>query len=1017
MKREGLIGALFVFLLAAPSVAFSQVADSGLLPPLEWRSIGPDRGGRSIAVAGHRDRPFEYYFGATGGGLFKTTDGGASWFPVTDGQVRSASVGAVAVAESNPEVVYIGMGEVQFRGNVLQGDGVYRSVDGGVTWTHVGLAETQTISRIRIDPNDPDRVFVAALGHAFGPNEERGVFRTTDGGESWEKILYENEKTGAADLVMDPNDPQVLYASLWEVYRKPWKLWSGGEGSGLFKSVDGGESWTELTGNPGFPGGVLGKITVTVSGADSQRVWANVEADEGGLYMSDDGGESWALINNHRDLWQRAFYFLRIEADPVDRNTIYIMNFRLMKSTDAGRTLRTIPETHADHQDLWIDPDNPLRMINGNDGGGVITVNGGETWTGMKYPTAQIYRLGTTVDFPYHACGAQQDNSTVCVSSEEGHLQNPRGVSTQWMYGVGGGENGYVAPHPTNPDIFYSGATNTLSRYDRGTGLSYDIQPYPRIVMGEPAKDMPERWNWNYPIVISRTDPDVLYVGSQHLWRTEDEGETWARISPDLTRAEPETMEDSGGPIVFDQDGPEIYATIYSVTPSPHDGETIWTGSDDGLVHITRDGGTEWRDVTPPDMLEHTRVTIIEASPHRPGSAYVAGIRYEMDDRTPYAWRTSDYGESWTKIVSGMRSDDFVRVVREDPNREGQLYAGAEHGVYISFDNGANWRSLSFNLPDVPVTGLEVKERDLVISTHGRSFWVLDDIETLRQVDADFVTTEPHLFDPADAYRRSVRAVIDYYVPGPNQQVRIDILDARGQHVRTLFEGTRGEGIHRQRWNLRYEGAVSFEGIVLEGGNPAVGPWAPPGQYQARLTIDGEEELRSFSVFRDPRLTDVTDQDLQAQFELASAIRDQESAANKHVLLIRDLRDQVEASVGASRDSEIRAIAQRFTDQISVIEAELYQVRNQSPKDKIAFPIKLNDRLTGLRNRLERGDSAPSDAYRRTFQELSVQLAVQLENLKQSLHEDLPRLNEQLSEAGLRTVVVKDISNTGTHGR
>ena len=1006
MKRGRLVGLLFVFLLAMPSFSLSRVDESTLLPPLQWRSIGPDRGGRSIAVAGHRDRPFEYYFGAVGGGLFKTIDGGASWLPVTDGQLRSASVGAVAVAESDPDVVFIGMGESQLRGNVLQGDGVYRSGNGGRSWTHLGLSETQAISRIRVHPGDPDRVYVAALGHPFGPNAERGVFRSTDGGRNWDKVLYRNDRTGAVDLVLDPNDPQVLYASLWEVYRRPWRLWSGGEGSGLFKSTDGGESWTELTGNRGFPQGVLGKIAITVSGADSRRVWANVEAEEGGLYMSDDGGESWTLVNDHRDLWQRAFYFLRIQADPVDRNTIYILNFRLMKSTDAGRTLETVPETHADHHDLWIDPDDPSRMINGNDGGGVVSVNGGETWTDMRYPTAQIYRLATTSDFPYHACGAQQDNSTVCVSSERGHFRNPRGVSTEWMYSVGGGESGYVAPHPTDPDIFYAGATNALTRYDRKTGLSHDIQPYPRIVMGEPARDLPERWNWTYPIALSPTNPDVLLVGSQHVWKTTDEGETWAKISPDLTRADPTTMEDSGGPIVFDQDGPEIYPTIYTIAPSAYNDETIWVGSDDGLVHVTKSGGAVWRDVTPPDMPEHTRITVIEASPHRPASAYVAGIRYEMDDRAPYAWRTDDYGDSWTKIVDGIRGDDFVRVVREDPQREGLLYAGTEHGVYVSFDNGALWSSLSFNLPDVPVTGLVVEERDLVISTHGRSFWVLDDIDTLRQIEADLLTTESHLFEPADAFRRSVPAVIDYYVGGPSRHVRIDVLNAESRLVRTLFEGTRGEGTHRQTWNLRYPGAVTFEGIVLEGGNPAVGPWAPPGRYRVRLSIDGREQVHSFNVRRDPRLTGVTDADLLAQFELARAIRDQESAANGSVLMIRDLTSQIHASVGGRDDPRLQASARSFITRIAAVEGELYQVRNQSPKDKIAFPIKLNDRLTGLRTRLERGDVRPTEAYHLVFEELSAQLAFQLNLLDEVVREDLPRLNEELVRAGLPTVVV-----------
>ncbi|MBT4914776.1 MAG: glycosyl hydrolase [Gemmatimonadales bacterium] len=1002
-------------LLAAPAAAQSAPGQAALMPPLEWRSIGPDRGGRSIAVAGHSDRPFEYYFGATGGGLFKTTDGGTSWSPVTDGQIRSGSVGAVTVAESNPDVVYIGMGEVQLRANVLQGDGVYRSDDGGRNWRHVGLENTQAIGRIRVHPTDPERAFVAALGHPFGPSADRGVFRTTDGGRTWDKVLFRNDRTGAVDLVMDPHDPDVLYATLWEVHRKPWQLWSGGEGSGIFKTTDGGDTWSELTDNPGFPArsvgspaGVLGKIAITVSGADSQRIWANVEAEAGGLYMSDDGGSSWTLVNAHRDIWQRAFYFQRIQADPVDRNTIYILNFRLMKSTDAGRTLESVRETHADHHDIWIDPGNPLRMINGNDGGGVVSVNGGRTWTGMKYPTAQIYRLATTTDFPYHACGAQQDNSTVCVSSEEGHLQNPRGVSTEWMYSVGGGESGYVAPRPTDPSVFYAGATNALTRYDRNTGLVRDIQPHPRIVMGEPARDMPERWNWTYPIAVSLAEPAALYVGSQHLWKSTDEGESWLRISPDLTRAEPETMGDSGGPVVKDQDGPEIYATLYALAPSPHDQATIWTGSDDGLVHITRDSGESWSDVTPPDMPAHTRVMSIDVSPHDGSTAYVAGIRYEMDDRSPYAWRTNDYGTSWTKIVDGIAPGDFVRVLREDPNRKGLLYAGTEHGVYVSFDDGAHWADLSYDMPDTPITGLTVQQRDLVISTHGRSFWVLDDIETLRQIDTGLETADTHLFNPADAIRRSVPAVIDYYVTDSDQQVRLDVFDAEGELVRTLFEGRRGEGTHRETWNLRHRGAVTFDGIVLEGGNPARGPWSPPGRYQARLTVGDDVHVASFGVHRDPRLTGVTDADLVGQFRLASRIRDAESQANGSILLIRDLKGQIQASVARSEDQQLKASAERFVDDIGRVEAQLYQVRNQSPKDKIAFPIRLNDRLTGLRSRLERGDAAPTAAYRDVFEELAAELDGHMRVLHDLISEDLTRLNDEFTRAGLPKMVVRD---------
>ena len=1008
MIRQRLICATLFAVLASPASPQSAVDEAVLMPPLEWRSIGPDRGGRSIAVAGHSDRPFEYYFGATGGGLFKTTDGGSSWFPVTDGQIGSASVGAVTVAESNPDVVYIGMGEVQLRANVLQGDGLYRSDDGGQTWRHLGLEDTHAIGRIRVHPTDPERAYVAALGHPFGPSPDRGVFRTTDGGGTWEKVLFLDDRTGAVDLVMDPNDPDVLYATLWEVYRRPWQLWSGGNGSGIFKTTDGGENWSELTGAPGFPSGVLGKMTVTVSGADSERVWANVEAEEGGLYISDDGGLSWALVNAHRDIWQRAFYFQRIQADPVDRNTIYILNFQLMKSTDSGRTLESVRETHADHHDLWIDPTNPRRMIDANDGGGVVSVNGGRTWTKMQYPTAQIYRLATTTDFPYHACGAQQDNSTVCVSSEPGHLSNPRGVSTEWMYSVGGGESGYVAPHPTDPNIFYAGATNALTRYDRGTGIVRDIQPYPRIVMGEPARDMPERWNWTYPIAVSSAAPDALYVGSQHLWQSSDEGASWRRISPDLTRAEPETMGDSGGPIVKDQDGPEIYSTLYSIAPSPHDTATIWTGSDDGFVHITRNSGESWRNVTPPDMLAHTRVMTIDVSQHDAATAYVAGIRYEMDDRSPYVWKTNDYGESWMRIVDGITQDDFVRVIREDPYRLGLLYAGTEHGVYISFDDGANWTTLSYNLPDTPVTGLAVKDRDLVISTHGRSFWVLDDIETLRQIRADVAMADAHIFDPADAIRRSIPAVIDYYVSGSDRKVRLDVLDAEGAFVRTLFEGTRDEGTYRATWNLRYPGAVTFDGIVLEGGNPAIGPWSPPGHYEARLTVDGLVQVAQFDVQRDPRLSGVTDADLVAQFDLALEIRDAESKANGNVLLIRDLRTQLQASVRQSDDPQLIESAERFMGDISELEAELYQVRNQSPKDKIAFPIRLNDRLTGLRNRLEQGDAAPTAAYRAVYAELSADLDGTMRALELLLTEDLLRLNTELTRAGVPRVVVRN---------
>ncbi|MBH15854.1 MAG: glycosyl hydrolase [Gemmatimonadetes bacterium] len=994
-----------ILLIVPPLFLALDSPPKDLFPPLEWRSIGPNRGGRSIAVAGHKNRPNEYYFGATGGGLWKTEDSGSSWNPVTDGHLGSSSIGAIAVSSSNPDMVYVGMGEGQLRANVLQGDGIYKSSDAGNTWTHIGLAETQTITRIRVHPSDPETLYVAALGSPFSSNPHRGIFRTSNGGETWEKILYQDEKSGAIDLAVDPNNPDILYATLWQVYRRPWKLWSGGAGSGIFKSTDGGASWVDLTENPGFPRGPLGKITVTVSGSDSQRIWANVEANRGGLYLSTNAGSSWTLINDHRDLWQRAFYFQRIEADPIDANTIYVLNFELLKSTDSGKTFTPITGTHSDHHDLWIDPDDPSRMINANDGGGVITVNGGKTWTHMRYPTAQIYRLATTADFPYHACGAQQDNTTVCVASEGNHLRNPRGPSEDWMYAVGGGESGYVAPHPLNPDIFFGGATNTLTKYNRKTGLTVDIQPYPRIVMGEPAEVMRERWNWTYPITISNTNPEVLYVGSQHLWKSSDEGASWDKISPDLTRADPETLGDSGGPIVKDQDGPEIYGTIYSIGSSYFEDDVIWTGSDDGLVHVTLDGGQNWTNVTPVNVPPHTRITTIETSRHSPGSVYISGMRYEMGDRLPYLWKTLDYGETWDFIVDGIDTDDFTRVIRQDPKNPDVLYSGTERGVYISFNQGSGWHSLSLNLPTVPVTGLIVEERDLVISTHGRSFWILDDIETLRQVDPSLEYSQDQLFKPSDAIRRTVPAVIDYHIENGNSEVSLEVLDSEGRHVTTLVERTdHSPGFYRKTWNLRYPGAVTFPGIVLEGGNPANGPWAPPGIFQVRLTVGNQQIMEQFLVRKDPRLTNISEADLLAQHHLAVNIREHESSANQHVIAIRDLKSQINGKTTNSGNRPLNVIASIFSEKISQIEGQLYQVLNQSPKDKIAFPIKLNDRLTGLRSHLERGDGPPTESFVKVFEELSAELEVQIKLLAEIMEDEFTELNRALEGAGLTPI-------------
>jgi photosystem II stability/assembly factor-like uncharacterized protein len=999
--------------------------DSTYFTGLTWRSIGPNRGGRSIASSGSPSRPYEYYFGATGGGLWKTTDGGLTWKPVTDGKIRSSSVGAVAVAESNPDVVYIGMGETELRGNIMQGDGVYRSIDAGKTWTHLGLENTQAISRIRVDRTNPDVVYVAALGHPYANNEERGVFRSRDGGKSWQKVLYRNAGTGAVDLVIDPGNPRVLYASLWEVYRRPWKLSSGGAGSGLFKSTDGGDSWTELTRNAGLPSGIVGKIGVAVSGADGNRVYAIVENAEGGVFRSDDAGATWRRTNDERKLRQRAFYYSRIYADPKNKDRVYVLNTGFYRSDDGGvRFDSTLKVPHGDNHDLWIAPNDSQRMINSNDGGGTVSVNGGQTWTDLWFPTAQSYRVATTADFPYQVCGAQQDNSTFCVPSDSNPRYYARGSPGDYLYDVGGGESGYIAPHPTNPNIFYAGSQGALlTRYDRSTGLLRDVQVYPRFFSGEAAGTLPERWQWTYPIVFSPVDPKILYTSSQHLWKSTNEGQSWERISPDLTVADTSTLGVSGGPITHDMNGPEFYGTIFTIAPSYHDVNTIWTGSDDGLAYLTRDGGKTWTNVTPPDMPKFGRISLIDASRHEPAAAYLCAKRYQLDDRAPYIWKTANYGRTWTKIVTGIRADDYCHAVREDPKQRGLLYAGTEHGIYASWDDGGSWQSLARNLPDVQVPDLVVQEKDLVIATHGRSMYVMDDIAPLRQLDRALTASAVHLFQPTDPVRGVYDAVIQYYLKSTADTVKVELLDAGGRVFRTIM-GAPGDaqrdsvkreeyqragvyrrvppkpptkaGLNRFIWDLRYPGAAVFEGLVLWGADPDIGPLAPPGRYAVRLTANGQTLTRSFTIGKDPRVP-YADTDLVAQFELASNIRDKVSAANEAVIRIREIRSQLQDRLARANDRRLTRAGEAFDAQLTAIEEALYQVRNRSGQDPLNFPIKLNNKLAALGQSVETGDGPPTAGARLVFKELSAELQTQLDRLSRTLATDLPKLNAMLA--------------------
>jgi photosystem II stability/assembly factor-like uncharacterized protein len=1012
---------LFHFMLITLA-ASAQSVDPSFYSNYKWRNIGPLRGGRSLGASGSPGRPNEYYFGATGGGLWKTTDGGQEWEPVTDGKISSSSIGAVALAETNPDIVYIGGGETQLRGSITQGDGVYKTTDGGKSWRHLGLKETQAISRIRVHPTNPDIVYVAALGHPYGENEERGVFRSMDGGVTWKKVLYVSPKTGAADLIIDRTNPKVLYASTWQVYRKTWKMWGGGPECKLWKSENGGDTWVDLTMNPGMPAGPIGKIGITVSPADNKRLWAIVEANDGGVYRSDDAGATWKKMNDERKLRQRAFYYSRIYADPFDRETVYCLNVEFFKSTDGGVKFESINTVHGDHHDLWIDPNNPQRMILSDDGGGVVSVNGGKSWTQQDYCTTQFYHVTTTNHVPYHVAGAQQDNSTIAIPSDGWEHMNVLG---QWGYDVGGGESGYITSHPLNPDIFYAGSQGALlTKYDRTSGQMRDIQVYPRFFSGEPASSLPERWQWTYPIVFSPKDPNTLYTCSQHVWKTTNDGQSWEKISPDLTYADPETLGPTGGEITKDMNGPEIYATVFALAPSFHDINTIWAGSDDGKIHITRDGGKKWLDITPKDLPKNSVVAIIDESRHAAGTAYVAAFRYQVDDRQPYVFRTRDFGKTWTKIVTGVKDGHFARTVREDHVRPGLLFLGTEHGAYISFNAGDSWQTLQLNLPDTPIRDLVVKDNDVVLGTHGRGFWILDDINPLREISAEKMAQNATLFQPADAIRGVYDAVFQYYLKSKADSVVVEVLDDQGKLVRRFVgnkpdekpvagdwwgraesKPTTAAGLNSFSWNLRYPGATVFDGIIIWGARPQNGPKAPIGKYQVRLTVGSYSETKSFLVKLNPNLKGVTEADLRETFDLATKIRDRETANNEAVIRIRKVRQQVEDRIKEVNDPTFTAQAQELIKKITGIEEELYQTKNRSGQDPLNFPIKLGNRLSALRRSLESGDNKPTAGAYKVYEELSKELDTHLQALESTLKSGIDAINPVLMNRQMKAII------------
>ncbi len=1012
---------------AAPATsqptAAAVVVSKSLFGALRWRSIGPYRGGRALAVAGIPGNASTFYFGAVAGGVWQTTDGGGTWNSLTD-DTPISSVGAIAIAPSNQNVIYVGTGEAAPRGDMTYGDGVYKSTDGGKTWTHVGLEDTRQIGALIVDPNNPDIVLVAALGHAFGPNAERGIFRSSDGGKSWTKVLYRDEQTGAIDVSFDPHDAKIVYAAMWQARRQPWNFSSGGPGSGLYRSTDGGVTWKPLSGN-GLPPGILGRIHVSVSGASSKRIYAMIEAAEGGLFRSDDAGEHWQRINDDGRLSQRAWYFSTILADPKDADTVYAENTGLFRSTDAGKTFELLPARHGDHHGIWIDPTNPDRMIEASDGGASISFDKGKTWsTVYNQPTAQFYHVSVDNRFPYYVYGAQQDNSSVAIASmdDEGAI-----IQRDW-YDVGGGEAGFVLADPRNADIVYGTNENLISRFNKQTMQSQVVSAWPIDASGHAAGTLEHRFNWTAPLALSPFSPDTLYYGMERLYKTTDDGMSWNAISPDLTRNDKSKQGPSGGPITKDITSVEYYDTIFAIAESPRAKGMIWVGTDDGQIQLTRDGGGGWVNVTPHELPAWSTISMIEPSRYEANTAYVAVDRHKLDDIKPYIFTTDDSGKTWRRIDAGLPEGSFVHAVREDSAKRGLLYAATETGVFVSFDSGAHWQSLQLNLPRSPVHDLVVKDDDLVIATHGRSFWILDDITPLREVQSaaaassvsplgiPSLAARSYLYKPAIGYRLyypdQVDArppsgqnpppgvLIDYYLATGDARgpLTLDIVDSNGNTVRHLTSEKPQQaeqppewpdevhltttlptaaGMNRFVWNLRYDDPVQIPGAFYAG-LPPRGPIVLPGNYTLKLQYNGETHAAPLTIRADPRVKQSL-AGLQQKFALSMEVYHDQDALHRAVNDIRTFKGEVETTLKEGEGkSHAAAEANSLLRQASAIEGVLMQVNIKGSEANLNYPGMLNEQIYSFAGLLDDADTAPNAQEIETYSSLHSKLAAQL---------------------------------------
>ncbi|MDA8692904.1 glycosyl hydrolase [Saprospiraceae bacterium] len=1008
---------VFTFL---SSITQAQI-DLKYAEAIEWREIGPYRGGRSCAVTGVAGKDNLYYFGSTGGGIWKTLDGGRSWENISDG-FFGGSIGAIAVSESDNNVIVVGGGEKTVRGNVSYGYGVWKTEDGGKTWEQKGLKTSRHISRIRIDPNDHNIIYAAVMGDLFMDTQERGIYKSIDGGDTWRKVLFANERSGAVDLIIDPNNPRHLYASTWNIRRTPYSLSSGGDGSSIWKSIDYGETWENISSNKGLPEGVWGISGITVSPVNSDRVWAILENEKGGgVYRSDDAGEKWIKVNDSRSLRQRAWYYTRIYADPKDIDGVYVMNVSYHKSNDGGKTFTSKRAPHGDHHDLWIAPDNPDRMIIGDDGGAQVTYDGGETWsTYHNQPTAQFYRVTTDNHFPYRIYAAQQDNSTIRIS----HRTDGRDINERDWESTAGGESAHIAVDPEDNDIVYGGSYDGyLTRINHRTGSRKAINVWPDNPMGHGAEDMKYRFQWNFPIFFSKHDPNKLYTASNHLHLSTDEGQSWTTISDDLTRNDSTKLKSSGGPITQDNTSVEYYCTIFAAAESPVEEGVIWVGSDDGLLHITKDGGANWQNITPTNMPTWLMINCIEPDPHDTASCYIAGTLYKEGDYKPYIYKTENYGQSWAKIVNGIDKEHFTRAVRVDPNSKGTLYAGTESGVYVSTNDGRQWHPMQLNLPIVPITDITLKNDNLIVATQGRGLWMIDDLSVLREtMSMTNSNTEYALFSPSPAYRMRGGQSKNTKGAGTNHPagvgtyfylseydekkdtLSITYLNNAGDTIRTFSNHSKDKatklkdikaGANKHQWNMKYADAKGFDGMILWWGSTS-GATVVPGDYQVHMSINGFNENKSFEIMGDPRLK-ISDDSYELQQEFIESVNSKVTEAHEAIIEMRDLKKQMKEFKSSHKDSVINVKIEEIDSVLTKIEKELYQTKNKSRQDPLNFPIRLTNKLAHINSLVQIGDGAPPKQMYEVRDDLTERIDVQL-NKYEAIKEDLPELNKLIRE-------------------